>query len=529
MAPMTTVAELQSGKVRGARRAGVTIFKGIPYGEPAGGAQRFRPPRKTQGWSGVRDALEFGEVCPQDVKASQPDPSTIFGQMFEADPSMLHVGEDCLSLNVWTPGVDAEQRPVMVWLHGGGFARGCGSTPLIDGSRLSARGNAVIVTLNHRLNVFGHLYLGEFDSEYEHSGNSGMHDIVLALEWVRDNIAAFGGDPGNVTIFGESGGGGKVLAMLSMPAACGLFHRAIVQSGPFVHANTRERSAKTAHALLAELGLTKATLSQIETVPWPRMVEASLATEAKMQGVRILDGSMGCWQPMIDERDLPHHPGDPRSHALFPDVPLVIGTTKDELAMHFSILPNFASLSLEEAGQICAMVSGEPMADALAFYRELRPDEPPGYLMTGLLGDLGAWYPTVRLTEGRSTAARAPVFHYVLGWETPVLGGCFRSPHALDIPLMFDNVERTRAFVGDGPQPQTVADAMSESWLAFARSGVPDNTLIPSWPTYSTTRRTSMVFDVKSEVVEDYNAPVRKFWSHRKTAATERPSAAWAS
>jgi para-nitrobenzyl esterase len=432
---------------------------------------------------------------------------------------MLNVDEDCLVLNVWTPDTDTKKRPVMVWLHGGGFARGCGSTPAIDGSRLSARGDAVIVTLNHRLNVFGHLYLGELGgSEFAHSGNEGMLDIVLALQWVRDNIAAFGGDPANVTIFGESGGGGKVLAMLSMPPARNLFHRAIVQSGPFVHANTRERAARTAHTLLAELGLGKNDLKHIFGVPTQRLVEASLATEAKMQGARILDGSMGCWQPMLDDEVLPHHPGDPKSQALFPDIPLMIGTTKDELAMHFGMLPNFGTMSLDDAGAICAMVTGESMDDALAFYRHLRPHEQPGYLMTDLLGDLGAWYPTVLLTEGRATQACAPVFHYVLGWETPVLGGRFRSPHVLDIPLMFDNVDKMRKFLGDGPEPQIVADAMSESWLAFARNGVPDNRHVPHWPSYSSEHRPSMIFNVRSEVVEDYNAPVRAFWLQRAKA-----------
>jgi len=515
---MTAIVECEGGKVRGAPSGAVLAFKGIPYGA----ARRFRPPRKAPAWPGVRDARAFGPVCPQDVKASQPDPSSLFGQVFDGDPSMDFVGEDCLVLNIWTPAADAKKRPVMVWLHGGGFARGCGSTSIIDGSRLSARGDAVIVTLNHRLNVFGHLYLGEAGGEeFAHSGNNGMLDLVLALQWVRDNITAFGGDPGNVTIFGESGGGGKVLAMLSMPAARDLFHRAIVQSGPFVRANTREHAARTARTLLGELDFGKDDWAKTFDVPAQRLVDASLATEAKMQGARILDGSMGCWQPMLDVDVLPHHPGDPRSHALFPDIPLMIGTTKDELAMHFGTLPNFATMSLEDAGAICAMVTGEPMDEALAFYKARRPEEKPGYLMTGLLGDLGAWVPTMQLTEGRVAHARAPVFHYVLGWETPVMGGRLRSPHALDIPLMFDNVGTVPKFVGEGPEAQRVADAMSETWLAFAR-GNPDNPTIPHWPAYSPQRRSSMVFDVRSEVVDDYNGAVRAFWAAREAG---KPSA----
>jgi para-nitrobenzyl esterase len=406
----------------------------------------------------------------------------------------------------------------MVWLHGGGFARGSGSISFFDGTRLAVRGDVVVVTLNHRLNVFGHLDLSEIGgAAFEHSGNAGMLDIVLALEWVRDNIAAFGGDPGNVTIFGESGGGGKVLALLSMPPSRGLFHRAIVQSGPLPRVNTRERAAETAHTLLGEMGLNKSTLGQIDDVPYSQLVTASLATEAKMQGARILDGTMGCWQPMLDDRILPHHPGDPASHGLFPDIPMMIGTTKDELAMQFQALPNFATIQAEQAAQICAFVTGRPMDDVLAFYKSVQPMETPFYRMATALSDLGAWYPSVSLAEGRASHARAPVYHYVLGWETPVMDGRFRSPHMLDLPLMFDNVGMMTRFLGDRPEAQRVADQMSETWIAFARTGNPSNAAIPQWPPYSAASRASMVFDVNSNVVEDYNAPARQFWQTRAT------------
>ena len=514
---MSEIVESEGGKLRGMRSGAVLVFKGIPYGATVGGRQRFQPPRKAHAWTGVLDATTFGPICPQDIKALQPDPSTLFGQVFDADPSTGNVGEDCLVLNVWTPSADDKKRPVMVWLHGGGFARGCGSTPIIDGTRLAARGDTVIVTLNHRLNAFGHLDLSQLGgAEFEDSGNAGLLDVILALQWVRDNIGAFGGDPANVTIFGESGGGGKVLALLSMPAARDLFHRGIVQSGPLLKFNTREFAARTAHTFLAELDLDRSALGRIGDVPADRLVAASLATEAKMQGSRILDGSMGCWQPVLDERNLPHHPGDPRSHALHPDIPIMIGTTKDELAMHFATLPSFGSMSIEDAGQIIAMVTGRPMDDALAFYKALRPADSPSYLMTDLLGDLGAWYPTVRLAEGRSAHARAPVFHYVLGWETPVFNGRFRSPHVLDIPMVFDNVAMMRKFLGDGPEPQRVSDVMSETWLAFARTGSPSNRLIPSWPAYGAEQRRTMVFNLQSQIVDDYNGAIRTYWENRQ-------------
>jgi para-nitrobenzyl esterase len=511
-----TIVETSGGKLCGARRGAVSVFKGIPYGAPVNGPARFRPPHKADSWAGIRDMVDFGPVCPQDPKAARLDPSSLFGQVFDPEPSLDNVGEDCLVLNVWTPAADTGKRPVMVWLHGGGFARGSGSISFFDGTRLALRGDTVVVTLNHRLNVFGHLDLSEIGgTAFAHSGNAGMLDIVLALEWVRDNIAAFGGDPGNVTIFGESGGGGKVLALLAMPSARDLFHRTIVQSGPLPRVNTRERAAEIAHTLLGELELTKATLGQIEDVPHPRLVAASLATEGKMQGMRILDGTMGCWQPVLDDTILPHHPGDPASHGLFPDIPMMIGTTKDELAMQFMALPNFATLSMEQAGQLCALATGQPMDDALAFYQSMQPEESPFYLMANVLSDLGAWYPTGGLAEGRAAQASAPVYHYVLGWETPVMGGRFRSPHMLDLPLMFDNVDRMPRFLGDGPEPQRLADQMSETWLAFARTGDPGNAAIPQWPRYSSADRASLFFDVNSKVVEDYKAPIRRFWLTR--------------
>jgi para-nitrobenzyl esterase len=237
-----------------------------------------------------------------------------------------------------------------------------------------------------------------------------------------------------------------------------------------------------------------------------------------MRGPRILDGSMGCWQPMLDDAILPHHPGDPASHGLYPDIPVMIGTTKDELAMHFGVLPNFGSMSMEEAGQICTLVTSEPMDDVLTFYKSVQPEETPSYLMANVLSDLGAWYPTIGLAEGRAARARAPVYHYVLGWETPVMGGRFRSPHVLDIPLMFDNVGMMPRFLGEGPDAQQVADQMSETWLAFARAGRPDNATIPQWAPYNSTHRVSMFFDVNSRPVEDYKAPIREFWLNRANA-----------
>jgi para-nitrobenzyl esterase len=503
------IVETVNGKLRGADLGGVVVFKGIAYGASTGGAGRFRPPISPAPWSGVCDALNFGAGCPQNAPTLGPN-----AQLFPDDLSVGSQDEDCLVLNVWTPAAGAGgRRPVMVWLHGGSFTMGSGSLSWYDGARLCRQGDVVIVTVNHRLNVFGFLDLSAIAGDgFAQSGNAGMLDLVLALSWIRDNIAAFGGDPDNVTIFGESGGGAKVCTLLAMPAAAGLFHRAIVQSGPFASANDPQDSATVARALLTELDISPERCADLQNIAPEVLLRAAAMAEAKI-GRNPLDGSMGTWAPVIDGVCLPHHPFDPAAPAESNSVPVMIGTTKDELTLFLLDIPGFASMSEAQIAGFAAPILGARAKDALAFYKSAYPFEGPGDRLARLLTDLLARRPTTRIAERKAEAGAAPVYLYVLAWETPVLGGALRAPHSLDIPLVFDNVGAARGLVGDGPGAAAMARVMSATWLAFARTGAPDNPLIPPWPAYSLGRRAAMVFDVESRPVDDYAGETRRFWA----------------
>jgi para-nitrobenzyl esterase len=337
-----TVAEISTGKLRGAHKDGVHIFKGIPYGAPAAGAARFKPAAKPAPWSGVRDALEFGPRAFQNDNSFGLMPELI--ALFNAEP--LPMGEDCLVLNIWTPALDGRKRPVMFWCHGGAFISGSGSSGWYDGSNLARKGDVVVVTINHRLGVPGFLYLGDVaGDEYAASGNVGMLDIVEALKWVRDNIASFGGDAGNVTIFGESGGGAKVSVLMAMPAAHGLFHKAIVQSGPGVTMMTRGEASETAAMVLNELGLDAKQVDKLQGVPAESLIKAQTAVLGKVgSGLAALANRRRLgFNPVVDGHALPNHPFDPVAPKISANIPLMIGTNKDEILL---FAPQLASTSL---------------------------------------------------------------------------------------------------------------------------------------------------------------------------------------
>jgi para-nitrobenzyl esterase len=326
--PSEPIVETISGKARGSTLAGIHAFKGIPYGAPTGGAHRFQPPRPAEPWAGVRDALALGGRAPQWISAPtrRPGMATLLGPV-DTSPET----EDCLNLHVWTPGLDSSKRPVMVWLHGGAFHFGSANRAVTDGANLARRGDVVVVAVNHRLNILGHLDLSAIGGErYAHSGNAGVLDLVAALEWVRDNIGRFGGDPGNVTIFGESGGGGKVSVLLAMPAARGLFHRAVIQSGASVRVSTRERAAALAEAALQQIGVSRNSLDKLQMLPVEQLIAA--ITPAKQAVGRpdlpLLDRYD--FGPVVDRNDLPQQPCDPAPASFSDEIPLLIGDTKDE-------------------------------------------------------------------------------------------------------------------------------------------------------------------------------------------------------
>ena len=344
-------AETRSGKVAGYRAHGIFAFKGIPYGDTTAGANRFLPPRPPKAWAGVRSSRSYGTVAPQDKGTGRLNDEEAF--LFQWNDSVE--GEDCLRVNVWTPGIaDKAKRPVMVWLHGGGFAAGSGNDlPAFDGHNLAKRGDVVVVTLNHRLNLLGFMDLSNHGSAYAQSGNVGMLDIVAALAWVRDNIAAFGGDPGRVTIFGQSGGGAKVSTLMGMPAAKGLFHRAIVESGSFRLSNTQERSRRLADLTLRELGVSGTDLERLQTMPYADLVRASDAVmkrENKPMGpvfdMRRMASNLG-FGPVLDGDVLPGSAFGPDAPGITADVPMIIGTTLNEFVTGINH-PEYETMTMDE-------------------------------------------------------------------------------------------------------------------------------------------------------------------------------------
>jgi para-nitrobenzyl esterase len=494
---------------------GVIYFKGIRYGAPPTGALRFLPPQKPAPWKETVDATKFGSPAMQMPSGTAgEEPKTDLAKSLQSVyPTLAETkinSEDCLFLNVWTQSSGSNKKsPVMVWLHGGGFAYGSGAWPSYDGGNLARKG-VVVVTLNHRLNAFGYMELGDiFGADYAQSGNAGMLDIVLALEWVRDNIAAFGGDPSNVTIFGESGGGAKVSTLMAMPAAKGLFHKAIIESGPGLKGVPKAAATKDAKDLLAELKITD--VKALQAVPADQIVKAAFAVAAE----RGPGAEIRFLAPVVDGAVLPADPFDPAAPAQSADVPLIIGTNKDEMTLFLAGQPWFGTLTEAQLEAQAPMMAGPNAPNIIAALKKAHPDYSPTYLLAELITTTFMWGGSVTLATRKAAQNGAPVYMYQLVWETPIAGGLFKAPHTLEIPFVFDTVEATRPLLGPGPAPQKLADQMSAAWIAFAKSGNPNNPAIPNWPNYSLSNRSAasnratMMFDVSSKVVNDPYAEVR--------------------
>jgi para-nitrobenzyl esterase len=498
-AERTEVVATSNGPVRGYREGGLNIFKGLRYAAPPLGRLRFAPPQQPAPWTEPADAVTLGAPA---IQVGVPPGETTGGRSAGDPPAPGQPGtdEDCLFINVWTPGLTGK-RPVLVWLHGGGFANGSGGAAMYDGAALARRGDAVTVTVNHRLNVFGYLSLAELGG-HPSSGEAGMLDIVAVLEWVRDNIAAFGGDPGNVTIFGESGGGMKVALLLAMAPAKGLFHRAIIQSGPWLKAVSQTAATGHARALLEKLGIEPGKLEKLATLP---------AAEIQAAAAAVVTGNViGGFSPSVDGIALPSGPFDPAAPAISADVPVMIGTNKDEATLFMFADPRFGDYTEEDLAKRAKASAGDKAEALIAAARETFPDYSPSHLASAVQTVTMMWRDSIALAERKAAQGAAPVYMYLLEWETPRGRGKLRSPHALEIPLVFDNVETARNFVGNGDDPQRLAEQMSEAWLTFARSGDPGTAALPDWPAYDAGRRATMVFNLESRVVDDPYPALRK-------------------
>jgi para-nitrobenzyl esterase len=489
LAAAQPVAQTLFGKVAGTTSGPVKIFKGIPYGAPTGGANRFMPPRPPESWTGLRDATMLGPRCPQ--PAVEPSPENV-----GVDPSPM--SEDCLHLNVWTAGLkDGRKRPVMVWFHGGGFAFGSGGEPEFDGTNLAARHGVVLVTVNHRLNVFGFLYLGAGGEIYADSGNAGMLDCVAALKWVRDNIANFGGDPGNVTIFGQSGGAGKVTTLMAMPAAKGLFHRAIVQSGLDVKRSGLDDAAKAATAILNQLGLQPGDADKLQEVPFEKLVAVSRALKAPVR-------------PVVDHRTLSAAPFDGSAPGCSADVPLMIGSLLTETTYQAATpLDPIDDATLRQKLKQATGFADTDLEGLIAVYRKNRPDADNTFLYQLISTDFSYTVSVAEKAALKAAQRKAPAFVYRFEKPTPVNGGKLRVPHTLDIPYAFDNIDIATAMTGPARDCRALAAKVSGAWTAFARTGNPNAAGLPHWPAYAPDKRPVMILADSCRVADDPHSEER--------------------
>lgn len=505
-----TVVETTAGKIRGFERNGVYIFKGVPYGASTSGTKRFMPPVKPEPWTGIRNALAYGRVSPQEATAQiNTDGRNLASH--DEDAFLLHrgsaifvPGEDCLRVNIWTPEINgSRKRPVMVYMHGGGFSGGSGHDLLsYEGESLARNHDVVVVNHNHRLNVYGYLNLGVIGGEeFAMSANVGMLDIIAVLEWVRANIVTFGGDPDCVTIFGQSGGGGKVMALMAMPAAKGLFHRAIIQSAPMLKVLTPDYSQRVAELLLDELGLSRSQVRELQKIPVDRLSGAAVEAMKKMPKPQpSIRGTFGesNWGPTVDGRVLPSHPFDPVAPTISAEVSLITGTDLNEAVSGLD-RPNADAMTVEELNRLVGEAFGGDSEAIIAAYRQDYPKATP----FGLYATIAASQfriPAFAQATRKAAQGAAPAYAYIYAWRTPVLDDRPGTFHAAEISFVFDNAELCDHYSAGDPGALVLSKQMSTAWVSFARTGNPNHSGMPQWPAYSADTRATMYFDTPCAV-----------------------------
>jgi para-nitrobenzyl esterase len=496
---MTLVVETTAGRVEGRAKNDVLLFAGIPYATPPTGEFRFAPPAPHAGWTDVRDATHFGAMAPQGVGVTS---------LLAGAAEMPQWSEDCLFLSVQTPALDGGRRPVMVWIHGGGFTSGAGSVPWYNGASFVRNGDVVVVSINYRLGAFGWTHLADVDPALASSGNAGLLDQIAALNWVHDNIASFGGDPGNVTIFGESAGGMSVATLMGTPAAAGLFQRAVAQSGAAHSTRSADQASGVTERLLAALAVDD--VAGLQAIDAGELLAAQEKVEADLVREPDAGGLLLAYAPVVDGTVLPQPPLDAIAAGASAAVQLLTGTNRDEWNL-FAMMGN-SQVDEDVIVRRLGRIIDDPRS-FLDIYRTVHDGKPHDQLWSSIMTDRVFRMPCVKLAETQAEHQPRGTFHYQFDFASPALGGRLGSCHALEIPFVFDNLHQNGVefFAGPNP-PQAVADAMHRAWIAFAHTGDPNHDGLPAWPAYRATGRPTMHFDVTCRVSEDDDADVRAAW-----------------
>lgn len=498
------IVETMYGKVGGYLDRGVMAFKGIPYGASTAGTGRFMPPKPPQGWSGLRSSRHFGPESPQAYRAIWENDEE--GFLFQWDYGRQ--SEDCLRLNVWTPSTQGSRRPVLVYLHGGGYSVGSSSElKMFDGVNLGKRGDVVLVTINHRLNVVGYFDLSAYGDEFAESANAGTLDTVAALQWVHDNIAPFGGDPGNVLIFGQSGGGGKVCTLLATPAARGLFHKAVVESGATIRIGTQERSHELAERTLKKIGIAPGEVKKLQEMPYAQLEAAASAViaESRPHGpidFKHLDRYLG-YMPVVDQKVVTQQPFDPAAPATAAHIPLLIGNTLNEMTNGINH-PDAFEMTPEQLQSRADQKFPGHSSEVIASYRELYPNANP-FQLWSVINTAPMRSSTLKLAQIKAQQA-APVYVYQFAWQTPVLDARPMAFHCAELPFVFDNSDLCEHMTGGGEAAHALASKVSQAWINFARSGNPNHPGIPYWQRFQPDSKTTMVFDDKCEAKDNLDS-----------------------